>query len=479
MPLPENLLLPVSAESPCGEPAARAAWYEKLRELRRPNEAALEAFLGQQTERKPRIMTRDIWAPREPRKLLDLLCDALATKSKDLELAAWLTEALAWRDGLAGLNEGLGFIRALMEEFWEQLHPMPEDAGDYYMRSRHLEWIGMSDSVKDSCVILVIGFVPVTQSGLTLNQYTDSRAIPSKEESGDKAREARREAQAAGKVFPEDFDTALTATPKAFYKQLKADATASRESLEALEALCKQKFGSEPPGFTKLKERLEKAENSAEILLRKKLDQDPDPVEAAPVAVVEAAAAAGAAVESGEAAGAVAAAAASFGQLLEAAGEVTGIEPASKQEAFLRLAAVARYLRKVDPANPVPYLLVRSLRWGELYGAGDTIVESLLAAPPTQVRSQLKAFASAGQWAQVLELAESAMAAEYGRGWLDLQRYSVKACEALGYDNAARTIRCAVRHLLTDYPRLPKSTLEDDTGAANPETVQWLAENSG
>ena len=475
MPLPDNLFAPISAEKPCGEPAALAPWYDKLRELRRPNEAALESFLGQQSERKPRIMTRDIWAPREPRKLFELLCDALATKSKDLELAAWLTESLAWRDGLAGLNEGLGLLCRFLTDYWDHLHPLPDEDGDLGMRCRYLEWVGMTDNVKDSCVILVIGFIPVTQSGLSLNQYAESRAIPSKDESGDKARDARREAQAVGKIFPEDFDAALAATPKAFYKQLKAAAAAARDTLAALEKLCTQKFPSDPPGFTKLKDRLEKAENTADILLRKKLEQDPDPVEAAPVEPAAVAAAA----EAEDSAPASAAAASSLEQLLDSAGAVNGMEPGSKQEAFVRIAAVARYLRKIDPANPVPYLLVRSLRWGELYGAGEKIAENLLAAPPTQVRSQLKSFATAGQWAQVLELAESAMATEYGRGWLDLQRYSVKACEALGYHHVARTILCAVRHLLADYPKLPKSTLEDDTGAANPETMQWLAENSG
>ena len=468
MPLPENLLTPISPENPCGVQASSAPWYEKVRELRRPNEAAIEAYQGQQTDRRPRIMTRDIWAPREPRKLIDTLCDALATKSKDLELAAWLAESLAWRDGLAGLNEGLLLIGALLEAYWDELHPLP-DEGEFYMRTRHLEWLGMSESIKDSCVTLVIGFVPVTQSGFSFNQYNDSRAIPSKEDSGEGARETRRDAQAAGKILPEDFDAAFAATPKAIYKQLKADSSACRESLAALEAITQQKFTADAPGFTRLKELLEKAENTADILLRKKLEQEPDPIEVVPLPVVLG--------EDGQPL--PAAPAASFAQLFESIGDVTGIEPGSKQEAFVRAAAVARYLRKIDPANPVPYLLVRSLRWGELYGAGQEIPEALLVAPPTEVRSQLKSLAAAGQWAAVLELAESAMAAEYGRGWLDLQRYSVKACEALGHQHAARTILCAVRHLLTDYPHLPKSTLTDDTGAANPETLQWLSENTG
>ena len=147
--LPENLLEPISAESPCGEPASSQKNYEKLRDARKPNEAALEAFMAPRPEGTPRIMTRDMWAPREPNKLIEMLVDLPITKSKDLELAVWLSETLLWRHGLAGFHEGLLLVRGLLERYWDSLHPLPEE-GDLYMRIRHLEWIGMTESSKDS-----------------------------------------------------------------------------------------------------------------------------------------------------------------------------------------------------------------------------------------------------------------------------------------------------------------------------------------
>ena len=473
MPLPENLLAPITADNPCGEPASAANWYPKLRELRRPNEAAVNAFLAPQpaTDRRPRIITRDIWAPREPGKLIDSLTSHLASNSKDLELAAWLTEALAWRDGFtgssdvpilqsgfAGLAEGLKLMHDLLDTFWEHLHPLP-DEGDYYLRVKHLQWVGMSD--RDACVTAALGFINVTwnkmaKTGLSFNQYQESRGLPGREASGEADQTTRREGQAAGKILPEDFDAAIAATKKTFYKDLKAQVTASRDALTALEDLCAQKFGpKDGPGFTNLKEKLEKAENVVDILLRQKLEKEPDEVIPPPPPNIEGP---------------------QDPDLPSPppSTEVTGIAPASKQEAVLRTAAVARYLRRAEPGSPVPFLLLRSLRWGELYGAGEIVSEALLAAPPAEVRRQLKSLAAAGQWAQVLELAESSMAADYGLGWLDLHRYSVKACEALGYEHAARAIKCAVLHLLADYPKLAKSTLRDDTGAANPDTLRWF-----
>ena len=479
MALPDNLLTPISPDSPCGERASRAEFYETLRTLRRPNEKALEAFLAQQSskDRKPRVMTREIFAPQDVNKLVTRACDALATQSKDLQLAAWLTEGLTWRDGFAGLAEGLQFTQTLLETFWEKVNPLPDEDGDPYERFRDLESIGMAQNVKEPCVYVALGFIPLTASGLTLNQYEDSRRIPAADESGENAREARSEALAAGKCMPEEFNKALTQTPKPFYKALKEQTAACRAAAAALEAACQDKFERESqeklgkkfesPGFTVLRSRLEAVENTAEILLTRKLEEDPDPPPPEPPPPPPPPDEPG--KEPGNEPG---------GDENSGGGAFvdTGGEPKSKQEAFARVAALARYLRRAEPANPVPYLLVRSLRWGELYGAGADVSDALLAAPPPEVRRQLRKHAAAGQWAQVLELAETSMAADYGRGWLDLQRYSVKACQALGYKEAANAILRAVHHLLTDYPKLPQSTLADDTGAANPETQTWLAE---
>jgi type VI secretion system protein ImpA len=86
----------------------------------------------------------------------------------------------------------------------------------------------------------------------------------------------------------------------------------------------------------------------------------------------------------------------------------------------------------------------------------------------------LKTSAAGNQWKRVLETAESAMSRTCGRGWLDLQRYTISACDALGYAEAAKALRSELKAFLLDFPTLPGATLNDDTGTANPETLNWL-----
>jgi len=119
--------------------------------------------------------------------------------------------------------------------------------------------------------------------------------------------------------------------------------------------------------------------------------------------------------------------------------------------------------------------MLRGMRWGELRGSNDPMV---LEAPPTEYRQQIKTLAAAGRWAELLNAAETLMALPCSRAWLDLQRFVVDACIALGeeYNAIAIAIRSELRTLLRDLPQLLDVTLTDDTPAANGETREWLRE---
>ncbi|MDF1506481.1 type VI secretion system domain-containing protein, partial [Roseisolibacter sp. H3M3-2] len=156
-------------------------------------------------------------------------------------------------------------------------------------------------------------------------------------------------------------------------------------------------------------------------------------------------------------------------------------EPATAADAAARVEAAARWLRRQDPTSPMPYLLLRALRWGELRASaarpGGGPDPRLLEAAPAQARTRLKGLLLDGQWAELLEQSEQVMGTPAGRGWLDLQRYAVTACARLGpsYAATAAALRNELAALLAELPQLPETTLMDDTPAANAETQDWLA----
>ena len=460
MPLREDLLQPIPGDNPCGANLYYTPLFDKIKEARRQESA------GPMGAWEREVKTADY-------PLVIKLCEeALATQTKDLWLGVWLTDALIARDKFEGLREGMDLLRGFIENFWDTLYPELED-GDAEFRSAPIEWLGnYLEPDKGSSPALAMQFVGLNNQGMHYAQYKEAQAMGYEEavKSNDARRKDREAAIKEGKTPPEAFDKALLETPKEFVRKLDTDLKGSLQSLLALDELCQSKFGNAAPSFTKLRRALDETQTVVHVLLLKKLEQDPDPV-AAPEFVAEAMAAVNG--ESGE----PSLPAERIGDLKidpEQLDLLIGAELHSRDDAVLQVAAVARYLRQREPSSPVPYLLLRAFRWGELRDAVDGELSQVLESPPSEIRAALRRHSQAANWKQVLETAETAMSQGFGRGWLDIQRYAIRACEELGYKNAAKALRSELKALLADLPELPNLIMQDDTGAANPETIAWL-----
>jgi type VI secretion system protein ImpA len=449
MPLRDDLLNPIPGPNPSGENLRYSSIYDKIKEARREDDDAPQGEW--QRERK----TADYV------QVLKLGGEALATKSKDLQLAVWLSEALLKKEGFSGLRAGLGLIRKLLEDFWESLYPELED-GDAELRAVPLEWIG-------GCLDIPLRGAPITRNGLNWFKYKESRGVGYEADAVTESKvEARAAAIAEGKLTGEEWDAGFAATSKAFYVALETELDGILELIESLEPLCEEKFGDSNPSFSPLRTTTEEIRHTVHGLLQKKREIEPDePAET----VDDGWSTTEAVAEEGAAPGEEAAP----GGPRSRKG-VLSAEPVDKEDAYQRIVAVAQYLRREDPYSPAPYLLLRGLRWGELRAAGASVDASILEAPPTEIRQSLKRLALEYEWQQVLDLAESAMSLACGRGWLDAQRYAVRAATELGYEQIAAAIRGELTALLAAYPDLPEATLLDDTPTANPETKAWLKE---
>ncbi len=121
----ETLLAPIAGDVPSGvdirNDFSPASLYFRLRDARgeaRAAERAADANPGSEAG------VADGW-----RTVRSTAMKILTEQSKDLEVAAWLTEALVRSDGLAGLTFGAQLIEGLANQFWDQLYPMPDEDG--------------------------------------------------------------------------------------------------------------------------------------------------------------------------------------------------------------------------------------------------------------------------------------------------------------------------------------------------------------
>ena len=90
----ESILAPVPGDNPAGENLQYSGLHDEIREARRADDPSTKA--DWQTE----LRTAD-WD-----EVVSLAESALKTKTKDLQVGAWLCEALLRKSGFAGLRDG-------------------------------------------------------------------------------------------------------------------------------------------------------------------------------------------------------------------------------------------------------------------------------------------------------------------------------------------------------------------------------------
>jgi type VI secretion system protein ImpA len=426
MPLPYALLTPISRNRPGGESLRYSAIYEKIKEARREEDDLPQGEWEHDRKTADWPLT------------IRLICQALSTKSKDLQLAVWLAEAMLRQEGVSGLCETLDLIRDLIEEFWDGLYPELED-NDTELRAVPLWWLGTSDTL-----LAAVMFLPVTRGGLNCLQYWESRWVGSAAAADTfEKQEQQRKMIVEGRLTEAQFENDFDATSGTFYASLKETLDRTLASLNQLSFVCDQRFGEVSPSFRQLRTALEHIRQTVHHLLLKKREKGP----------------------------------AEGQELVATAKPLDQIDvPQSSKDAIVRVVTGVEFLRRWDPYDPTPYLLLRTLRWGELRADGAFINPIHLIAPATEVRQSIWRAASEGSWRILLEEAESAMAMACGRGWLDLQSYVARACSKLGhlYEPIRIAVITALQALLREYPRLPALIMSDGRPTANQETLRWI-----
>jgi type VI secretion system protein ImpA len=443
MPVSDELLQPIPGDNPSGVNLYTTPLFDEVREARRKDDTAPQGLW----EHDIKMADYDL--------VIRLTTNALTTQTKDLFLASWLAEALLNKQGFAGLNDGLNLMRGLIEQFWDTLYPEVED-GDAEFRASPLEWFGnYLEPSKGSSPALAVKTVPIATDKLNFLRYAESRKVPTPDEAktSDGKKVEREKALKEGKLAQELADASVEQSPKAFYVQLNKDIAAALKNLKALEDVANAKFGDAAPSFRSLRAGITDVATTVGIILKRKRELEPDTepeVEAAEPGEI---------VETAEEGGSSA-----LGQIR------------NRDDAIAHVLAGVEFLRSKEPQNPAGYLAARGLRWGELRAAGAKPDPKTLVPAPADLRTQIKSLALEGKWPELLEACERGSSMACGRGWLDMQRYAIQACEELGegYQPLARALKSELRALLLDYPQLPEMFLMDDTPTANLDTQKWL-----
>jgi type VI secretion system protein ImpA len=263
MILVEELLQPITEGNPSGAWLRNDPVYDAIKEARR-----------EEDNFKRGVWQRELKTPDLPR-VIALSTDALQKSTKDLQIAAWLTEALLRQDGFGGLAMGLKLLHGLVDKFWDSVYPPIEEdeygEPDLEWRVAPLDWVGLT---LDATVHLS----PLNQAGHTLDQYHQSRTLGYEDQVDQKdgwAKYRRRNCLADGYLTPEVFDQSFAETSLAFYVDLEQQLDDCLTNLAALTGLCDDKFSDYRLVFWRLRNALETAGQVVQTLLAKKRTELP------------------------------------------------------------------------------------------------------------------------------------------------------------------------------------------------------------
>jgi len=460
MPLREDLLAPIAGDNPAGEDLYYDKVFDQVKEARREEEDDLPTGDWGRSQVKK----------ADHRAVIKLAGDALAKRTKDLRLAGWLIEAQLRVEGFSILAPGIDLLRALQETFWPNLYPVIEDGGDLELRMLSVEIAGR----------LIAGAarkLPITRSGLSLESYLQSRLVGyEKDATSDAKQEARRDAIDHGKLTAEEFDTAFVASPKSLYVDAEAALAQSLEAVDRLDEYQQEAYGDNAPILTNLRGALAEVHQAVMSLLNERRKTEPDPVKA-PDPSAEQSSAQSAAQQHGASS---VAPQQSFDPGESASGEPLPRRTSSSgplgsvADAYGLVVESAEFLFQLDPLSPVPYLICAGLRLGETRMQGPVPAPGFAIGPSPSVRQSLRALANRGAWQDLMRASLPILASECARAWIDLHRYIWRAAQETGAEAISEAVVGTIRSLLISRPELRHWTLEDDTGAANPETQQWL-----
>lgn len=328
----EALLSPIAGENPAGESLQYTPVYDQIKEARRSEDPLSQG----DWQRELKVADWD--------EVISLTTDALANKTKDLQICGWLAEAIVKKFGFPGLRDGLNLARGVQERYWDTLYPEMEE-GDLEARANALALLDRQSAmavreiaITRSPAYSFLVWEKVKVDGSTAPVPSDGSAP------GDGGGETP--------ITLDDFEKARGASRRAFYEDQLAVVNECWKAFEALDKVMDERFARQTPGLGDLKATLDKVRDWVDKTTREKRLEEPD-------------GGVGGTDEAG-----------SEGGVASASGAIRG-----RQEALRRLSDVADYFRRTEPHSPVSYLVQRAIAWGQMpldAWLGDVIKDGAL-----------------------------------------------------------------------------------------------------
>jgi type VI secretion system protein ImpA len=319
----ESLLSPIADAASCGSDPrldpSPVSLYQSLKDARltaADAERHQERGFGDESDAKnAEELARKSWS------IIASQGQALiASTAKDLEVAAWLTEALLRQHRFGGLRDGLQLLAGLVERYWDDLFPLPDEDG---LEARLTPIAGLSGFEADGRLIAPLKKMPLTEGDAPI-AFWHCESVAG---GGDGSNALAAFANGVQRSSPQ------------FIRDLVDDGQACLAGLAQLETALEARAGGEAPSFSRLRDVVAGIVDIVRAYSGAILPDDP-----------------------GVAAPAAAEIAAADGPDIP----TTGGRPLDRQAAIRQLEELAIFFRRTEPHSPIAYALDNLVRRGRM-----------------------------------------------------------------------------------------------------------------
>ncbi|MBA4117437.1 MAG: type VI secretion system protein TssA [Candidatus Puniceispirillum sp.] len=321
-----KLIAPLPGKTPSGAFLLYDQVYDDIKQARTQEDDTLPQGIWQ------RDLKKADW-----HKVVSLCQEALSTRTKDLQIAAWLAEGWFMLHGIAGLVKGLELSRALTEHFWDTVHPM-QRADDPEYRLSAYTW--MNEKLEER-----IHFVTLTKpadlSSAPLN-YADYLQAQQNDVLARRDPRLSKEQEKEGAVTLALYKRSQTLTPSSFYHDAHANLEACQKVVKELELFLMEKTKGAGGSLARLRATLGALDQLCTNALADRHE----------LATTQ---------ETSVSQDLDAAANASAKKAVSAMGPIK-----TREEAYQRLAEAADFLARLEPHSPTPLLVRRAITWGNM-----------------------------------------------------------------------------------------------------------------
>ena len=300
-----SLIAPIPGDDPAGSSLPFEV-REKLEEARKednPDDYAADDPM------RPEKFKKADWPG-----IINLGKEMLTGKSKDLLVAARMTEALVKLHGYGGFRDGLRLLRQLVTDCWDRVLPSIED-GDVEVRAGPFNWL--DDADRGARFPNTLRRVPLVSGEGGAYTYLDWK----------------RGQDGSGQVTTAQFQEALQAAPPEQCQLLADDLAECQQELKLLTDALNAKMQQSAPGLTAIRQAVTECGTLVRQIVKLK-GGDAAPEE-----------------EAGSAA---------------APGAAAGRSAGSRAEVYRQLGQLAATLQQIEPHSPIPFLIKRAVELGAL-----------------------------------------------------------------------------------------------------------------